>query len=61
MSKNKVYEQKKKASGLKKVTVWIPDEAEAELKMVANFCCENRGFIPFMVRSLLTGKMKKGV
>jgi hypothetical protein len=61
MSRNKLYEQNKKAKGLKKVTIWIPDDAEAELKMVAEFCCENRGYIPFMVRSLKTGKMKKGV
>ena len=61
MSKNTKYEAKQKAKGLKKVTVWIREASEVELKAIAQFCCENKGYIPFMVRSLTTGKMRKGV
>jgi len=58
-SRNKRYERKKIKSGLKKVTVWIPDKVEIELKQVAEFCCENREFMPDMVRSMKTGQMRK--
>ena len=61
MSRNSDYEARQKAKGLKKVTVWIPDSSEVELKQVAQFCCENQEYFPFMVRSSVTGRMKKGI
>ena len=61
LSRNARYEKKKKAQGLVKLTLWIPESAEVELKQIAEFCCENPEFIPFMVRSTITGKMRKGV
>ena len=61
MSKNAKYEAKQKAKGLKKVTVWIRHESEVELKAIAQFCCVHKDYVPFMVRSLTTGKMRKGV
>ncbi|MPY23912.1 hypothetical protein [Shewanella sp. YLB-07] len=61
MTKNQKYETKMKARGLKKITLWIPTESQVELKSIAEFCCDNKDYIPFMVRSLTTGKMRKGV
>ena len=61
MTKNQRYEAKQKAKGLKKVTLWIPVDAEIELKSMAEYCCENKGSIPFMVRSLTTGRMAKAI
>ena len=61
MSRNSEYEARQKAKGLKKVTVWIPDSSEIELKQVAPFCCDNQEYFPFMVRSSVTGRMKKGI
>jgi hypothetical protein len=61
LSRNGKYEQRRKDLGQVKLTLWIPETAEVELKQVANFCCENPEYIPFMVRSTRTGKMKKGV
>ena len=61
MSRNSEYEKRQKVKGLKKVTVWIPQASEVELKSLAQFCCENPEFFPFMVRSSVTGRMKKGV
>jgi hypothetical protein len=60
-SRNAIYESKMRAQGFKKVTVWVSEESEPEFKLMAKFCCENREHIPFMARSLITGKMKKGV
>ena len=60
-SRNKRYEDKKRAKGLIKKTVWIPEECSVEFQQMADFCTEHRGYIPFMVRSLVTGKMKKAI
>lgn len=60
-SRNNKYEQNKKDSGLVKITVWIPEDAQIEFKQMANYCCENRGHIPFQVRSLITGIMRKAI
>lgn len=61
LSRNAKYENKMKAQGLKKLTVWIPQDAEVEFKQMADFCRENSSHIPFMARSLVTGRMKKAV
>lgn len=60
-NRNKDYEDRKKAQGLKRVPIWIPIDCEAEFKQMAEFCCENREYVPFMVKSTITGKFKKGV
>jgi len=60
-SRNNKYEQNKKDSGLVKITVWIPEDSQIEFKQMANYCCENRGHIPFQVRSLITGRMAKAI
>ena len=47
-----MYEQNMRDNGLKKVTLWIPDESADDLKLMAAICCENRDLIPSMLRSL---------
>jgi len=57
-SRNAMYEKKMREKGLKKLTLWIPDESADDLKLMATICCENRDLIPSMLRSLKTGRMK---
>ncbi|UML95622.1 hypothetical protein [Shewanella xiamenensis] len=61
MSRNQKYELKQRSRGLSKVTLWVPESSEIELKQMAQFLCENPDYIPFMVRSITTGKMRKAV
>ncbi|MCG7546967.1 hypothetical protein [Pseudoalteromonas sp. Of7M-16] len=61
LTRNQKYEQKQKGKGLKKVTLWVPAGAEIEVKQMCEFLCENTDYIPFMARSLTTGKMKKAI
>lgn len=61
MTRNKVYEDKQKSKGLKKITLWVPEDSEVELKQMASFLCDNRDYIPFMARCLTDGKLKKAV
>ena len=60
-SRNSKYEDKKKAKGLKKITLWGPEHCEVEIKQIVEHCIDDRDCIPFMVRSLTTGRMAKGV
>ena len=61
LTRNQKYEKQRKDKGQKKVTFWIPEQAEIEVKQMCEFLCENPDYIPFMARSLTTGKMKKAV
>lgn len=61
MTRNQKYEQKQKGKGLKKVTLWIPDNSEIEIKQMVEFLIDNPYHIPFMARSITTGRMKKAV
>ncbi len=61
MTRNQKYEQKQKSKGLKKVTVWIPDESEIEIKQMIEFLIDNPDHIPFMARNVKTGRMKKAI
>ncbi|MEI8670358.1 hypothetical protein P4S65_20320 [Pseudoalteromonas sp. B131b] len=61
MTRNEKYEQKQKGKGLKKVTLWIPDNSEIEIKQMVEFLIDNPDHIPFMARSITTGRMKKAV
>ncbi|CAH1564737.1 MULTISPECIES: hypothetical protein [Vibrio] len=56
MSRNKAYEQRQASDGLKKKTLWIPEELESEFEMVARACCENRDLSFSTLRSQSTGK-----
>ncbi len=57
-SRNSIYEQKKRNKGLKKITLWIPEHCEDDLKLMASICCDNQDLIPSTVRSVTTGRMK---
>lgn len=61
MTRNQKYEQKQKGKGLKKVTLWIPDNSEIEIKQMVEFLIGNPDHIPFMACSITTGRMKKAV
>lgn len=58
VSRNKLYEDKMKKRGLKKVTLWLPEECFIEFKLMASICCDNKEYIPATVRSLKTGRLK---
>lgn len=65
MTRNKIYENKQKALGLKKVTVWIPDYSVDELKELAAIITEfhlekgehHKKLFPAMYREFSTGRM----
>lgn len=57
-SRNAMYEQNMRDKGLKKLTLWIPENCADDLKLMAVICCENRDLIPSTVRSLRTGRIK---
>lgn len=61
MSRNSAYEHRKRSKGLRKLTLWVPIESEIEFKSMADFLCLNRDYVPYMARSLVTGRMKKAV
>jgi hypothetical protein len=58
MSRNKVYEDKMKLKGLKKITVWIPENSADDLRLMASVCCDDKDLVPSTVRSVKTGRMK---
>jgi hypothetical protein len=58
MSRNSTYEAKKKEQGFKKITLWIPDHCEDDMKLMASLCCDDKDLIPATVRSIKTGRMK---
>ena len=57
-SRNAMYEQNMHDKGLKKITLWIPDDCADDLKLMATICCENRDLIPSIVRNIKTGRIK---
>ncbi|MCF6455519.1 hypothetical protein [Pseudoalteromonas sp. MMG024] len=61
MNRNKRYEEKMKQKGLKKVTLWLPVNAEIEFKQMAEFCIENPYHVPYMAKSIKTGRFAKAV
>ncbi|MEC4724009.1 hypothetical protein HWQ46_00385 [Shewanella sp. D64] len=61
LSKNAVYENKLKAQGFVKVTLWIPEEVKVELTAVAEFCRANKNHYPEMARSRITGRLAKAI
>lgn len=64
-SNNARYEDKKKAKGLAKVTVWCPNYSVDELKELMDVICEfhlekgeyHRKLFPAMYREFTTGRM----
>lgn len=58
MSRNSLYEEKKKAKGLVKVTLWVPNHVSDDVKLLAGILCDDNDLVPSTVRSLTTGRMK---
>lgn len=56
MSRNSKYEAKMKEQGLKKVTVWIPEDREPEFKLLAASCCQYRHLSFNTLRDTQSGK-----
>ncbi|AIU66874.1 hypothetical protein ABF162_07525 [Vibrio coralliilyticus] len=56
MTRNKRYEEKRKAEGLTKVTLWIPEVLEAEFKLLAEACCKHRHLSFNTLRDTQSGK-----
>lgn len=57
-SRNKIYEDKQRAKGLVKITIWIPAEAADDLKNMAVICCDDQEQIPACTRSIKNGRLK---
>jgi hypothetical protein len=56
MSRNARYEQRRRALGLVKVTLWIPNDREPEFKMLAEACCDYRHLSFNTLRDTTSGK-----
>lgn len=57
MTKQNRYEDKLKSEGLKKTTVWLPEEMEPELRELIEFFRRNRHCEPMLVaRDMNTNK-----
>lgn len=61
MSKQKRYLAKQKAAGLVQCQLWIPSGVVTEFRQMAEVCANDRDQVPFMSRSITTGRMKKAV
>ena len=59
LTRNQRYEAAKRAEGLAKRTFWIPENLIVEFNAMAEFCRNNPDHIPYMARSLTTGRMAK--
>lgn len=61
-SRNSRYEKKRKSeTGQTKITLWVPEEFAVYFRMMAEFCCSNKSYFPFMARSASNGRMAKAV
>ncbi|NAX27207.1 hypothetical protein CAG64_17320 [Vibrio sp. V38_P2S17PM301] len=56
MSRNARYEQRKRAEGLIKVTLWVPEQRESEFKLLADACCRFRHLSFNTLRDTSSGK-----
>ncbi|MEX0336421.1 hypothetical protein [Vibrio tubiashii] len=57
MSRNSEYEQRQKDKGLKKITLWVPEDKDCELKQAAQMMCDNQDLTINVLRSIATGKL----
>lgn len=55
--RNSEYEQRKKDKGLKKITLWVPEDKDCELKQAAQMMCDNQDLTISVLRSIATGKL----
>lgn len=59
MTRNQRYETSMKSKGLKKVTRWVPEDRLTEVDEMLQFLLENKEAIPYMAKSLKTGRFMK--
>ncbi|MDC5813101.1 hypothetical protein OPW07_25625 [Vibrio europaeus] len=57
MSRNSEYEQRQKDKGLKKITLWVPEDKDCEVKQAAQMMCDNEDLTINVLRSIATGKL----
>ncbi|WP_425665740.1 hypothetical protein ACPUEJ_07475 [Vibrio tubiashii] len=57
MSRNSAYEQRQKDKGLKKITLWVPEDRDCEVKQAAQMMCDNEDLTINVLRSIATGKL----
>ncbi|MCG7569179.1 hypothetical protein MHM89_04490 [Pseudoalteromonas sp. CNC9-20] len=58
-TRNQRYEQAQRNKGLTKKTYWVPAHAEIEIMQMIDYLKEHPDHVPYMARSLKTGKMAK--
>jgi len=56
LSRNARYEVRQREKGLKKTTVWIPEELEAEFKQLADVCANHPNISFNTLRDKNTGR-----
>lgn len=57
MSRNKKYEDKMKSQGFKKVTLWVPQNRESDIKQAASVMCEHDDLTVGVLKNIQTGRM----
>ncbi|MFA0005855.1 hypothetical protein AB4422_21115 [Vibrio splendidus] len=57
MSRNKKYEDKMKSKGFKKVTLWIPQDIESDVKQAASVMCDYENLTVGVLKDVHTGRM----
>ncbi|MFB9216520.1 hypothetical protein [Vibrio sinaloensis] len=57
MSRNSKYEKRQKAKGLKKVTLWLPEDKDCDIKQAAQMMCDNPNLTVNVLRNITTGRL----
>ncbi|MER2495632.1 hypothetical protein ABS858_06000 [Vibrio neptunius] len=57
MSRNSQYEQRQRDRGLKKITIWVPEDKECDVKEAAQRMCEDRDLTIATLRNLVSGRL----
>lgn len=56
MRRNSEYEKRQRDKGLKKVTLWVPEDREADIKQAVTMMVENDRLTLNALRDILSGK-----
>ncbi|WP_064609891.1 hypothetical protein [Photobacterium sp. J15] len=56
MSRNSEYEKRQRDKGLKKVTLWVPEDREADIKQAVTMMVENDSLTLNALRDTRSGK-----
>lgn len=57
MSRNSEYEKRQREKGLKKITLWVPDDKDSDVKHAAQMMCDNPNLTVNVLRNLETGRL----